>query len=105
MTGIPEERVRAGLRRIRRYRISFLAVVGAYIPVVAVLYLLSFPPPVILAAGATLMTVGIVIEVVIGFSRCPACRAHFHVRGMAGSLLTRRCMNCGIPLKGGASPT
>lgn len=97
-----DARIEAGLRRIRLLRRVFLVVAGGYLPVVVLLYYLDFPPPVVVGAAAVLMTAGVVVEIVIGFARCPSCRAHFHVRGLAGNLLTRRCMNCGIPLRGDA---
>lgn len=100
-----QERINAGLRRIRHLRIALWAIVIAFVPLVYSLMLTNVAEPVIMAVGIAWVCVGVVIELMLGFSRCPACNKYFHVRGMRGNVLvskifTKKCMNCGIRLGG-----
>ncbi|KAF0219529.1 MAG: hypothetical protein FD174_1989 [Geobacteraceae bacterium] len=100
MTDTPEqERINAGLKRIRTFRKSLGVIVLGFIPVVYLLYLLELDEWLFMSLGVAWVCLGVVIELVIGFSRCPACRGYFHVRGMTGNIFARKCMNCGVPLK------
>lgn len=94
-----QKRIEDGLRRIRYTRISLGVVVITFVPVVYLLFLLQLPERVIITTGTAWVCLGVILELFMGFSRCPACRGFFHVRGMSGNIFTRKCMNCGVPLK------
>lgn len=101
MTDMPEQdRITAGLRRIRTLRKTLLVVVITFAPVVYLMSLREIPLQIVMTVGIVWICAGVVIELMIGFARCPACRGYFHVKKMNGNIFTRKCMNCGIPLKG-----
>lgn len=99
MTGTPEQQIARGLRKIRTLRKLLFGVVITFPIVVYLLTMLEVEEGIIIMTGIAWVAVGIVLEFVIGFARCPACRKHFHVRAMSGNFFTKKCMNCGIPLK------
>ncbi len=94
-----QQRINAGLKRLRFLRRSLGVIVITFVPVVYLLLIMDVPERIIMTIGITMVCLGVVIELVIGFSRCPACKNFFHVRGMSGNIFARKCMNCGIPLK------
>jgi len=91
--------IQAGLRRIRNLRRCFLALLIAFVPAVLFLSTLPLSPKVFMGSGIGIICLGIVLEVLIAVSRCPACREFYHVRGMSGSFFTGKCVHCGVPLK------
>lgn len=99
MTDMTEQQVAKGLAKIRLLRMSLLAIVITFPLTVYILTGLQVTEKIVILTGVTWVVIGIILEFVIGFSRCPACRKHFHVRGMTGNFFTRQCLNCGIPLK------
>jgi hypothetical protein len=94
-----QERITASLKRIRTFRKSLGVIVLGFIPLVYLLYLMELPEWLFFSIGIAWVCLGVIIELIVGFSRCPACRGYFHVRGMAGNIFARKCMNCGVPLK------
>lgn len=103
MTDTTEQQITKGLAKLRLRRKALLAVVVTFPLVVYLLTQFEVAEEIVIMTGVAWVFVGIILEFIIGFSRCPACRKHFHVRGMTGNFFTRQCLNCGIPLKG--SPT
>ncbi len=95
-----QQRIHAGLRRIRLLRTGLGVIAMAFVPLVYLLYVLELPIKIFMSIGAGWVCLGVIIELIIGFSRCPSCRGYYHVRGMSGNIFARKCMNCGIPLKG-----
>ena len=94
-----QQPIQAGLKRIRLLRALFKGILIAFLPVVIAISLIGLPERTVMTIGIVVICVGILVEVVIFFSRCPKCRQYFHVRGMGGSLFTRKCLHCGIQLK------
>ncbi len=100
MTDTQEQRqIEAGLKRIRFLRKFLLVIVILFAPLVYVMAMKELPLRLIMTVGITWICVGVVVELLIGFARCPACRSYFHVRGMSGNIFTKKCMNCGVALK------
>ncbi len=93
--------VAAGLKRIRTLRTSLLVVVITFAPAVYLMAMRELPLTTVMIVGGTWIGAGVVIELAIGFARCPACRGYFHVRKMNGNIFTKKCMNCGLALKDG----
>jgi predicted membrane chloride channel (bestrophin family) len=101
MTETPDrEKIAKGLKRIRTLRKLLLVIVIVFAPLVYLMAMEELPLGIVMSVGISWICLGVVIELMIGFSRCPACREYFHVRGMTGNLLARKCMHCGVPLKG-----
>ena len=99
MVETDRRKIEAGLRRIRGLRMTMLVIALAFIPLVLFISRLGLSQPLFMGIGLAWIGLGVIIEIVIGFSRCPACGKPFHVCGMSGNLLSRQCLNCGIPLK------
>ncbi len=91
--------IAAGLKRIRFLRRLLLVIVILFVPLVYVMAMKELPLRLIMTVGIAWICVGVVVELLIGFARCPACRSYFHVRGMSGNIFTKKCMNCGVALK------
>ncbi|RQW77957.1 MAG: hypothetical protein EHM51_00870 [Geobacter sp.] len=99
MTTVSEQlQVEAVLGRIRSLHLVLAAVLVCYVPAVFILYLMQLPELLIIAASSLLIILGLIIALIIGFARCPACNNYFHVRGASGNVFVRKCMNCGITL-------
>ncbi len=100
MTDTPDkQKVTAGLKRIRFLRKFLLVIVILFAPLVYVMAMKELQLRLIMTVGITWICVGVAVELLIGFARCPACRSYFHVRGMNGNIFTKKCMNCGVALK------
>lgn len=99
MTQTQEQQIQHGLRKIRTLRKVLFGVIITFPIAVYLLTMFEVAEGIIITTGVAWVAVGIVLEFVIGFARCPACRKHFHVRAMTGNFFTKKCMNCGIPLK------
>ncbi len=97
MTDTTEQQVAKGLTKIRLLRISLLAIVITFPLTVYILTGLQFAEKIVILTGVTWVAIGIVLEFVIGFSRCPACRKHFHVRGMTGNFFTGSASTAASP--------
>src|SRR5512146_110168 len=91
--------IAAGLKRIRFLRRLLLVIVILFVPLVYVMAMKELPLRLIMTVGIAWICVGVIVELLIGFARCPACRGYFHVRGMSGTIFTQKCMNCGVALK------
>ena len=99
MTTIGEQpQAEAVLRRLRLLHLVLAAILIGYVPVIFILYLMQLPELLIIAASVLLIFLGLIIGLIIGFARCPACNNYFHVRGMTGHVFVRKCMNCGVIL-------
>ncbi len=94
-----EQRTAVGLKRIRFLRKFLLVIVILFAPLVYVMAMKELPLRLIMTIGIAWICVGVVVELLIGFARCPACRGYFHVRGMSGNIFAKKCMNCGVALK------
>ncbi len=99
-----QESIERGLTMIRLLRTGLGVIVIAFVPLVYLLMGMKVSEPVILGIGIGWVSLGVIIELLLGFFRCPACQKYFHVRGRRGTILTssiftRKCMNCGIHLK------
>ncbi len=94
-----KRQIAAGLKRIRFLRRFLLVIVILFAPLVYVMAMKELPLRLIMTVGIFWICVGVVVELLIGFARCPACRGYFHVRGMSGNIFTKKCMNCGVALK------
>ena len=92
--------MQAGLRRIRRLRICMWGVLLSFLPL-ALLALPLQPPSWLLTAIGVLWFVSFAaLAFAHSFSRCPACRRFFNVRAdWYHNVFTRKCLNCGLPLK------
>ena len=99
MTDTNDQQIARGLVKIRTLRMGLLGIVITFPIGVYLLTHLGVAEEIVIITGICWVLVGIILEFIIGFSRCPACRKHFHVRGMTGNFFTRQCLNCGIPLK------
>lgn len=99
MTPTTDQHINAGLKRIRFLRRFLLVIVLLFAPLVYAMAMKELPLRLIMTVGIVWICVGVVVELFIGFARCPACRGYFHVRGMSGNILTKKCMNCGVALK------
>ncbi len=91
--------IAAGLKRIRFLRRFLLVIVILFAPLVYVMAMRELPLRLIMTIGIAWICVGVVVELLIGFARCPACRGYFHVRGMSGNIFAKKCMHCGVALK------
>ena len=99
-----QELIDVGLKRIRHLRMGIWVIVIVFVPLVYLLVSMNVPEAVVMAIGVAWVCFGVIIELMLGFFRCPACNKYFHVRGMRGNVLvskifTKKCMNCGIQLK------
>lgn len=99
MTDTNDQQIGRGLAKIRTLRMGLFGIVITFPIAVYLLTHFGVAEEIVIITGISWVLVGIILEFIIGFSRCPACRKHFHVRGMTGNFFTRQCLNCGIPLK------
>ncbi len=99
MTVTPDQdRIAPGLKRIRFLRKFLLVIVILFVPLVYFMAMKELPLRLVMGVGIAWICVGVIVELLIGFARCPACRGYFHVRGMSGNIFTKKCMNCGVAL-------
>ena len=96
---LDQQKIAAGLKRIRFLRKFLLVIVILFAPLVYFMAMKELPLRFIMTVGISWISVGVIVELLIGFARCPACRGYFHVRGMSGNIFTKKCMNCGVVLK------
>lgn len=94
-----QQQIIRGLRKIRMLRKLLFTVVITFPIAVYLLTMFEVAEGIVIMTGIAWVVVGIILEFVIGFVRCPACRKHFHVRAMSGNFFTKKCLNCGVPLK------
>jgi hypothetical protein len=96
---LPEER--AGLRKIRRRRLWFWIELATYLPLLLVAEHFTHPP-MIVGMLLTLSALALVrFAAGAAFSHCPRCGQYFHSTISTPtfwSLLTRRCLHCGLSL-------
>ncbi|SNB47738.1 hypothetical protein [Geobacter sp. DSM 9736] len=97
---IDPAQITRGLRKIRLMRRLLFFIILAFAPLVYFLTMFDLAEGTVIMSGIIWIAAGIILEFVIGFSRCPACRKHFHVRGMTGNFFTKKCMNCDTSLHG-----
>ena len=90
--------VSVGLNRIRRLRALFKCILLAFAPVVSGVFFLGLSEQTVVGTAVLMVGVGVILEIGIFFSRCPACRGYFHVRGVSGSMFARKCLHCGTSL-------
>jgi hypothetical protein len=100
MTNNPDpEKIAVGLKRIRFLRKFLLVIVILFAPLVYFMAMKELSLRLVMTVGIAWICVGVIVELLIGFARCPACRGYFHVRGMNGNIFAKKCMNCGVALK------
>lgn len=85
-------------RRLRLLRRLLFWIITSFLPVMILLAFLPIPERISLMIGGVWITAGIVIELFIGFARCPACGKYFHVGRGSGNIFARYCVNCGVAL-------
>ena len=93
-------RIQSGLARIRFLRRALLVIILVFAPLVYVIAMQNVPMRIVMIVGISWICLGVIIELVLGFTRCPACRGYFHVKGMSGSIFAKKCLHCGVSLKG-----
>ena len=84
---------RAVLKRTRRNRLLFFAVVAAYLPAVCIAYSLAPSDSVMGAVFAVWVVLLLAVTFAVAVSRCPRCGGYFHMNGMV-LLVLRRCLHC-----------
>lgn len=97
---VSEAQLEAGLKKLRRRRGFFLALIVAYVPVIWMTLELTgsdkktgmvFAVWIVLVAIAACMT---------ALCPCPRCRNPFHMNGIVPIYFLRKCLHCGLPLRG-----
>src|SRR5438105_4465752 len=88
-----------GLERIRRLRRLQWGLWLGFIPFALIAVALQPPDWLLLPIGVLWFISFVVISIVHGASRCPACRNSFNYRWGFGNAFTSKCMNCGLRLK------
>jgi hypothetical protein len=81
------------MKRIRRRRLYFFAIVLLYIPALWITYQIFHSNK----AMGTLFCIWVFLLILVTFmvavSRCPRCGNYFHVHGMT-LLVLRKCLHC-----------
>lgn len=90
--------IEIGFRKLRLLRRILFWLILLLLPVMSIIAFLPIQEKASIFIGVTWVLLGIVIELVIGFSRCPACRKYFHVARGTGNIFARYCVNCGASL-------
>src|SRR5580765_3837198 len=109
ISGNRDTSVETRLRHIRRLRVSSWGLLLALFPLEFLAWFLR-PPAWLKSSIIVLWFVSwAFISVAHGFSRCPACHRFFNIKaGGHRNPFTRKCLNCGVPLKcttGSLEPT
>ena len=98
-----ETGVQVGLRRIHRLRIWMWGVLLSFLPLALLAFPLQLPSWMLTAIGVLWFVSFAALAFAHSFSRCPACRRFFNVRAdWHHNVFTRKCLNCGLPLKSDA---
>ena len=101
MTTLPikyDMEINKGLKRIILLRFMISLIIFSFFPFVLIAYLLQPPNWILTSFGVVFCVSFVVIGLVHGFSRCPACHKWFNV-GSYSNHFTSKCMNCGLKLR------
>jgi hypothetical protein len=92
----------AALARLRRLRRTTWIVWLAGVPVMWVILALSGSAPLALGFGVLWAASFVGLTFAVASFRCPRCGNLYHIRWGVGGAWARRCMHCGLELRGGA---
>lgn len=92
--------VAAGLKRIRHRRKFFLGLILAYVPVIwLTLEITGSDRKTGIVFGIWIVLVGIA-ACLTALAPCPRCKNPFHMNGFVPIYFLRKCIHCGLPLRG-----
>ncbi len=90
--------VRQGLARLYRLRMWLWGLWLAVFPFMVIAVAVQPPAWLLKPLGTIWFGTWVVLALVHGFYRCPACRHFFHLRSMYGNAFTSKCLHCGISI-------
>jgi hypothetical protein len=94
---------RDGLRRIRRFRFWLWVFLLSYVPAIWIVAATTHSYLAVVPLMLALLIAVVRCAVRTAFSHCPRCGGYFHSAAGPGpsfaSLLTRKCTQCGLPLR------
>jgi hypothetical protein len=97
----PEEisdHVRQGLARLHKLRLWLWGTWLAFLPFMAIVVAVQPPEWLLMPIGILWFGTWVVLALVHGFYRCPACRHFFNWRLLYGNPFTSRCLHCGVSI-------